>query len=175
MSITASDPAATGLGTGDTIAGIAIERLVPIFAIVFGGAASWVAAFIADNVPDAPKLDSSSVAIVMATVFLGVIALAWKWLHGRQIPAIANLPVKVDAATMEELLRETQGFFATHADLFKGADGRSVSLSDVERLVEGKVVAALTKAASGALGAPAVAASGGPPIEPAPMADEPTT
>lgn len=69
-----------------------IERVVVLLTPFFGAFSSWFVVFVATHVPSAPHLSATGVEGVVIGVFVTSGGVVIKWLHGRQIPAIAGLP-----------------------------------------------------------------------------------
>lgn len=71
---------------------LSIERVVAILTpTVFAPAAVIITAFVAKHFPGLPHPTPDTIVGLESAAFLGACGLGWKWLHGRQIPAIAQL------------------------------------------------------------------------------------
>lgn len=60
-----------------------ISRIVALLTPVFAGAAGALAAWVADNMPGAPHLDTTELTAVFVTVALAAGQAAATWLKGR--------------------------------------------------------------------------------------------
>jgi hypothetical protein len=120
---------------------LSIERVVTLLAPLFAAGATWLSGLVASNVPWAPQLSPTGIEGVMIAAFLGTIAVVIKWLHGRQIPAIAALsPIKVTQHTLDTLYAEIEAYLASNAHTFQGPKGEpGLSTADIEQIVTGLV------------------------------------
>lgn len=118
-----------------------IERVVTLLTPLFAAGASWLSGLVASNVPWAPQLSPAGIEGVMIAAFLGTVAVVIKWLHGRQIPAIAALsPIKVTEHTLDTLYAEIEAYLASNAQTFQGPKGEpGVSAAEIEKIVAGLV------------------------------------
>jgi hypothetical protein len=71
---------------------LSIERVVVLLTPVFAAAATWLATLVANNVPGAPQLGASQIMGIEIAVFVSVVGVVIKWLHGRQKPEVVALP-----------------------------------------------------------------------------------
>lgn len=79
-------------GSGPSSSLFSIERVVVLLSPFFLAAGTWLAGVIAANVPFAPYITAQDIMGVEIAAFLGLAGIVIKWLHGRQIPEIAQLP-----------------------------------------------------------------------------------
>ena len=103
-----------------------IERVVAFLTpVLFAPLATWIAAIIAANVPFAKGLDSGTLEGIEIAAFVSTCAVAIKWLHGRQIPAVAGLtpPIPLSPADLSTFYTQTQAYLAAHPETFQGAPG----------------------------------------------------
>lgn len=153
---------------------ISIERVVTLLAPFFAAVASWVCTLVANNVPGAPKLDPTAIAILMAAAFVATILLVIKWLHGRQIPAIAGL--HITSEQVAQLQSEAKDYLAAHAGEIRPAEAEvakaveaylathapQAAVPDLDAIVEavlGKLTARLASSPPGVVTAPGAAAT----------------
>jgi hypothetical protein len=118
MSSGAAAPVAPAAGPLPTTSIVSIERVVTLLTPVFAAGASWLCGLVASNVPWAPQLSPTGIEGVMIAAFLGTVAVVIKWLHGRQIPAIAALsPIKVSQHTLDALYAEIEAYLSANGHL----------------------------------------------------------
>lgn len=70
---------------------LSIERVVTLLTPLFGAASTFIVTYVATHVPGSPHLDATAVEGIEISAFLGAVGIVAKWLHGRQLPAIAQL------------------------------------------------------------------------------------
>lgn len=124
---------------------LSIERVVtfltPFFAAGATAFTGWVAHIGVHMRPD-------DVAGVEIAAFLGTVAIVAKWLHGRQIPAIAGIEPP-SPADLDKLHAEIEDYLKNHA---------AQTAVDEEALVE----AVLTRISAGLIRRPSPGAGGSP-------------
>jgi hypothetical protein len=113
--------------------GLSIERVVTLLGPFFAAGASFVTGFVAQHT--GVKLDPAQVGIVETGAFLGTTGLVIKWLHGRQIPAIAGL--HITQAQLDELHNEVAAYLKSHSDQLTAAE------SQIGDIVQSRLDAAL--------------------------------
>lgn len=99
-----------------------IERVVTVLTpTVFAPLAVWLSALIASNVPLAPHPSAATLTGIEISAFLGAVAIAIKWLHGRQIPAIAGVPIQVPPAVLDQFYAQVEAYLQAHPDALAAA------------------------------------------------------
>lgn len=130
-----------------------IERVVAFLTpTVFAPLAVWISGLVATNVPFAPTPSPGVLEGIEIAAFLGACAVVIKWLHGRQIPAIAGIavPVKMVEGELSTLLAQVQTYIQAHPESFQGpqgAPGAPASPQDLALTAEAAVRRVLAGAA----------------------------
>lgn len=100
---------------------LSIERVVVILTPLFAAGATWLVALVGSNVPGAPHLDAGAIEGVEIASFISVCGVVAKWLHGRQIPAIAQL--STSPAEVVAINAAAQQWLVEHAHELQGPPG----------------------------------------------------
>lgn len=94
-----------------------IERVVTLLGPFFSAAVAFIVAFAAKA---GLHLNKTAVGLVLIAVFFGAILLILKWLHGRQLPAIAGL--HITDTQLNEVHDEIDAYLAAHSAQLKSAE-----------------------------------------------------
>lgn len=171
MSSGAVAPVAPPTGPLPTTSIFSIERVVVLASPLFLAAAAWLSGLVAANIPWAPPISPTGLAGVMIAMTLAVAAAIIKWLHGRQIPAIAALsPIKVNEHTLDAFYAQIEAYLAANASTFQGVKGDpGLTTAEIEQLVASIVAKEVTSRLSAAAGSGSLTtgATGAPGITPA--------
>lgn len=97
-----------------------IERVVTIATPFFAAGASLFTAWLGARA--GVHLDATAVEGVEIAAFLGTVGIVAKWLHGRQIPAIAGL--QITPAQVDQVHAEVEAYLMKNPQL--GADTQQV-------------------------------------------------
>lgn len=119
--------------------GLSIERVVTLLTPAFAALASWLTALVGTHVPGAPHLDPGAIEGIEAAAFLGTTGIVFKWLHGRQIPAVAGL--KITPAQVDQMHGEIEAYLSAHSAQLKTSTGEIESV--VSQIVPKYVPAAV--------------------------------
>lgn len=132
-----------------------IERVVVLVSPFFLAASVWLAGVVASNIPFAPPLDPAAIEGVMIAAFLSLAGIIIKWLHGRQLPAIAGLtpPVPIPQAELDVLYNQIQTYIQTHPESFQGPAGTPATQEAIT--VEAEAAVRRVLAGVGSQGSPA--------------------
>lgn len=132
-----------------------IERVVAFLTpTVFAPLAVWISGLVATNVPFAPTPSPGVLEGIEIAAFLGACGVVIKWLHGRQIPAIAGLTpaLPISAAELDTFFHQIQTYLQAHPESFQGpagATGASASQEAIDAAAEGAVKRLLGNALGG--------------------------